>query len=69
MWFEHAPLYDWGSAVALKARGGFGWRFRSWTGDLPLGRALENPLVLTVDTTRTLTGQFGPDASNWSLLR
>jgi hypothetical protein len=62
-------LYDWGSVVTLTARGGFGFRFRLWTGDVPPGRSLENPLVLTVDTTRTLTGQFGLDGSSWLLLR
>lgn len=61
--------YDRGSTVTLTAWPNFAYRFSRWTGDVPPGRSLENPLVLTVDTTRTLTGQFGLDGSSWLLLR
>jgi hypothetical protein len=47
--------YTYGTAVSLTALPEVGYCFAGWTGDVT---ASENPLILTMDSTKTLTANF-----------
>ncbi|HNY27895.1 MAG TPA: Ig-like domain-containing protein [Candidatus Sumerlaeota bacterium] len=51
-------LYDAGTTVTLTATPAAGSSFSGWLGDVPTGREMENPLVMVMDSTRTLTATF-----------
>lgn len=51
-------LYPFGTQVRLVASPNEGSCFLGWSGDVPEGHAADNPLVLNLDTTRTITALF-----------
>ncbi|HPS01508.1 MAG TPA: hypothetical protein PLA90_08195, partial [Candidatus Sumerlaeota bacterium] len=50
--------YPAGTTVTLYAGARQGYRFTGWTGDVPVGQEMVNPLTLTMDATKTLTTMF-----------
>lgn len=52
--------YTDGTEVYLEANGDFGYRFASWTGDVPAGSQTTNPLTLVMDRNRTISAVFEP---------
>ena len=53
--------YEHGTTVSLEASANANYHFEAWTGDCPPGAETDNPLVLTMDTTKTLTANFARD--------
>jgi hypothetical protein len=51
-------LYPFGTQVRLVASPNEGSCFLGWTGDVPETQRKDNPLLLTLDTTRTVTALF-----------
>ena len=65
--------------MTLSAAPDADYHFVSWSGDAPAGRETDNPLVLTMDSEKTLTALFArdtgtiaimtsPTEATWSLL-
>jgi len=52
--------YPLGTDVTLTATPDGGYTFTGWSGDVPVGHANDNPLVVTMDQDRTLTAGFEP---------
>ncbi|HPS02377.1 MAG TPA: InlB B-repeat-containing protein, partial [Candidatus Sumerlaeota bacterium] len=57
------PDYPLGTTVTLYAGARQGYRFSHWTGDVPAGEGETNPLILTMDSTKTLVAEFEPAPS------
>ncbi len=55
-------LYAEGTTVSLTPLAAIDSAFTGWTGDVPTGQENANPLVVTMDATRTLTAVFTRDA-------
>ncbi len=51
--------YSSGTTVTLYAGTRQGYRFANWMGDVQVGQETANPLILTMDTTKTLMATFG----------
>ncbi len=51
--------YPVGVTVTLYAGARQGHKFTGWTGDVPAGQETANPLILSMDTTKTLMATFG----------
>jgi hypothetical protein len=55
------PSYPFGTDVTLTPVPDAGYTFSSWSGDVPVGHATDNPLTVTMDQDRTITANFlGP---------
>jgi alpha-tubulin suppressor-like RCC1 family protein len=52
------PDYPVDSTVTLYVGARQGYEFAGWTGDIPVGQEAANPLILTMNTTKTLTALF-----------
>ncbi len=52
------PDYPVGMPVKLFPQAYQGYRFSGWMGDVPVGRETDNPLTLTIDTSKTLVAIF-----------
>ncbi len=50
--------YSPGTKVQVTAKPNKGYHFVEWTGDVPPGSETQNPLTVTMDSTRTLTARF-----------
>jgi len=50
--------YDFGTEVPITATPDNGYRFGGWTGDVPGGHENDNPLVITVDSDKSVTANF-----------
>jgi hypothetical protein len=50
--------YDENSVVTVQAIPSGGYRFDRWTGDVPAGSATNNPLLLTMDSNKSITPVF-----------
>jgi hypothetical protein len=53
--------YAHGTTVTLSAVAQPGYHFVDWTGDVPAGHQLDNPLVLIMDSDKTITARFAAD--------
>ncbi len=64
------PLYTEGTTVTLTATPAVGASFSGWLGDVPAGQEMVNPLVLVMDSTRTLIATFsvGSGGNHYPLL-
>jgi hypothetical protein len=51
-------VYAFGTQVTLTPIPDGGYVFSSWSGDVPAGHALDNPLQVTMDQDRTITAGF-----------
>ncbi len=51
-------VYDYGTVVALRAMPAGDFRFKGWTGDVPAGHGLDNPVDIHMDGDRSVTGNF-----------
>lgn len=58
MQFPWAERYADGTTVTLNAQPRQGFRFSKWTGDVPAARETENPLLLLMNTNKTLSCEF-----------
>jgi len=56
--------YDYGTEVSLTAIPDNGYRFTGWTGDVPEGQENDNPLMITVDSDKSVTANF---IKQWTL--
>ncbi len=54
------PDYPVGSTVTLYAGARQGYQFTGWKGDVPVAQEMANPLILTMDTTKSLVARFEP---------
>ncbi len=54
-------VFSAGTTVTLTAVPDSDSVFMGWTGDLPTTQALVNPVLITVDSTKTITANFDPD--------
>jgi List-Bact-rpt repeat protein len=52
------PVYTLGAVVTLTPVPNAGYAFSGWTGDVPVGDELDNPLQVTMDQDRTITAHF-----------
>ncbi len=50
--------YPAGTTVTLYAGARQGYEFSGWTGNVPMGQEMSNPLTLAMDTTKTLVATF-----------
>ncbi|MBA7623253.1 hypothetical protein ES703_30647 [subsurface metagenome] len=50
--------YDFGTEVPIIATPDNGYRFGGWTGDVPQGHENDNPLMITVDSDKSVTANF-----------
>ncbi len=50
--------YSFGTEVPITAFPDTGYRFAGWTGDVPQGHANDNPLLITVDSDKSITANF-----------
>ncbi len=57
------PDYPLGTTATLYAEARQGYRFSNWTGDVPAGQEETNPLILAMDSTKTLVAEFEPALS------
>ncbi len=57
------PDYPHGTTVTLSVRPDQYYRFVQWTGDIPAGQGQANPLVVTMDTTRTIGVEIVSDTT------
>jgi hypothetical protein len=53
-----AYAYESGTIVSVKATANSGHKFSSWTGDVPTGKANDNPLTLTMDSDKEVKANF-----------
>ncbi|HPS02437.1 MAG TPA: InlB B-repeat-containing protein, partial [Candidatus Sumerlaeota bacterium] len=53
-----AASYDENSTVTVTATANADSEFNGWTGDVPAGSEMTNPLVVAMNTTKTLTANF-----------
>lgn len=60
-------LYSTGEEVYIEATAEEGYRFDGWTGDVPDGREMTNPLYVTMDVDRSLTARFVSGKSEFFL--
>lgn len=59
---DPAGWYPLGAGVAVTATPVSAYSFAAWTGDVPSGHELDNPLSLTLDQARAVTATFAADA-------
>jgi len=50
--------YNFGTEVPITAIPDNGYRFAGWTGDVPEGHENDNPLMITVDSDKSVTANF-----------
>ena len=50
--------YDVGADVAITATPESGYRFGSWTGDVPSGHENDNPVTITMDSDKSIEANF-----------
>ncbi len=50
--------YPSGTPVKLYAGARQGYRFTGWTGNVPAGQEMKNPLIVTMDSSKVLTATF-----------
>ena len=50
--------YSFGTEVPITAFPDNGYRFAGWTGDVPEGHENDNPLLITVDSDKSVTANF-----------
>ena len=50
--------YDVGTDVAITATPESGYRFGSWTGDVPSGHENDNPVTITMDSDKSIEANF-----------
>ncbi|HPS03397.1 MAG TPA: InlB B-repeat-containing protein, partial [Candidatus Sumerlaeota bacterium] len=53
-----ALCYPHGTTVTLEAVPNYGYHFCGWSGDVPNGTDLSNPIEVVLESTRTLTAHF-----------
>jgi hypothetical protein len=53
--------YNHGANVQLTPNADAGYHFGSWSGNIPLGHELDNPLSVIMDQDRTITASFIPN--------
>ena len=51
-------FYDEGTEVSITASPESGYRFGSWTGNIPQGHEDDNPIIITMDSDRSITANF-----------
>jgi len=51
-------VYNKGDPVTITAEPNPGWEFTSWSGDVPTGHEIDNPLTITMDADKTITAHF-----------
>ena len=52
------PTYVLGTEVTLTPVPNGGYAFTGWSGDVPAGHEMDNPLLVTMDQDRTITASF-----------
>lgn len=50
--------HDTGEAVTIRALPDSGYRFSGWTGDVPSGHEEDNPIAITMDSSKSITANF-----------
>jgi hypothetical protein len=53
------PTYNHGTSVQLIPKADEGYHFISWSGEIPIGHETDNPLIVTMDSNRTIAANFG----------
>jgi len=51
-------IYDVGTDVVITATPESGYRFGSWTGDVPTGHENDNPVTITMDSDKSIEANF-----------
>lgn len=51
-------IYDFGTDVEVNAVPDKGYAFSQWSGDIPGSQAYSNPVVITMDSDKSLTAEF-----------
>ncbi len=52
------PFYEPGETIVLTAEPDPGSEFADWSGDVPAGQEMDNPLTLTMDSDKEVTANF-----------
>ncbi len=60
--------YALGSSVTVSATPSGGYSFSGWSGDVPNGHELDNPLTLTLDRTRSVTANFSQNIGRHAII-
>jgi hypothetical protein len=50
--------YNHGTTVTLTVTSATGYHFTGWSGNVPAGHQMDNPLILTMDANKVLTANF-----------
>jgi hypothetical protein len=50
--------YDEDAEVSITATADNGYRFKTWTGDVPSGHESDNPLTIIIDSDKSITANF-----------
>lgn len=51
-------LYSHGMSVSVSLTPDSGYTFKNWSGDVPAGNEKDNPLMLTMNSNRSITAEF-----------
>ncbi len=51
-------IYSQGTELTVEAIPDTGYRFKNWTGDVPSGHEMDNPLTITMDSDKSITANF-----------
>jgi len=60
--------YNYGSDVQVRAFPDTGYEFAGWTGDVPAGQEMDNPVTITMDGDKSITANFSVVAGNRELI-
>jgi len=50
--------YSQGTELTVNAIPDTGYRFKNWTGDVPSGHEMDNPLTISIDSSKSITANF-----------
>ncbi|MBW7908932.1 MAG: hypothetical protein H3C50_08470 [Kiritimatiellae bacterium] len=65
---DASGYYPLGSDVVVSATPDGGYSFSGWTGDVPSGHELDNPLTLTLDRTRSVVANFSQNVGRYTTI-
>lgn len=65
---DSSGYYAKGASVTVTATPDGGYSFSGWSGEVPAGHELDNPLTLTLDRTRSITANFSQNVGRYAAI-
>lgn len=65
---DDSGYYSKGASVTVTAVPDGGYSFGGWTGEVPDGQEMDNPLTLTLDAARSVTANFAQDVGHYAVI-